>query len=165
MDARQYIEERLDGQIGWYDRKSQSNQKAYQRLKLFELMAASSIPLLSGLIKPDTPWHIVVGVLGAMIAVCSGIAGMFKFHELWIEYRTVTEALRHQRFLFLTRSRPYHDADAFPALVETVEGILARENASWGRFHRSKTETDQAPRDERTEPSVVAADVQIARPS
>jgi hypothetical protein len=158
MDARQYIEERLDGQIGWYDRKSQWNQRAYQRLKIFELMAASSIPLLSGQIKPDTPWHIVVGVLGAMIAVCSGIAGLFKFHELWIAYRTVTEALRHQKFLFLTKSRPYHDADAFPVLVETVEGILANENTSWGRFHRPKTEHDQAPRDQPAEPSVVAAE-------
>lgn len=159
MDPRQYIEERLDGQIGWYDRKSQWNQRAYQRLKLFELMAASSIPLLSGQIKPDTPWHIVVGVLGALIAVCSGVAGLFKFHELWLQYRTVTEALRHQRFLFLTRSRPYHDADAFPVLVETVEGILANEHTSWGRFHQAKTENEQAPRDERTPQRVVAADV------
>jgi Protein of unknown function (DUF4231) len=143
MDAHQYIEQRLDDQIAWYDRKSQRNQQAYRYLKIFELAAASAIPLLTGLIKPDTPWHIVVGILGALIAVCSGVAGMFKFHELWIEYRAVTEALRHQKFLFLTRARPYHESNAFPVLVETVEGILAKENASWRSFNPPKREEEQ----------------------
>jgi hypothetical protein len=86
----------------------------------------------------------VVGILGAMIAVCSRVAGLFKIHELWIEYRTVTEALRVQKFLFLTRARPYHESNAFPVLVETVEGILAKENAGWRSITPRKQEEEQA---------------------
>jgi Protein of unknown function (DUF4231) len=157
MDAHQYIEQRLDDQIAWYDRKSQRNQQAYRCLKIFELAAASAIPLLTGLIKPDTPWHIVVGILGALIAVCSGVAGLFKFHELWIEYRAVTEALRHQKFLFLTRARPYHESNAFPVLVETVEGILAKENAGWRTINPPKREEEPAASDESSVAAVAAS--------
>jgi hypothetical protein len=40
--------ERLEDQIGWYDKKSASNQSWFKRIKIIELIAAALIPLLAG---------------------------------------------------------------------------------------------------------------------
>ncbi len=139
MDQQEYIDTRLDDQINWYDKKSQWNQKFYKRLRIFEIVAASSIPLLTGFInKQENSWHIVVGILGALIAIFSGVAALYKFHELWIEYRTVSETLRHHKYLFLTKSRPYHEENPFPLLVDAVEGIISKENSNWSSFNKPK---------------------------
>jgi hypothetical protein len=140
MNQQEYVEQRLDHQIAWYDGKSQSNQRAYKRLRIFEIVAASAIPLLSAGGRLGDHAGMVVGVLGASIAVCSGVSALFKFHELWIEYRTIAETLRHHRFLFLTKSRPYHEPDSFSILVDAVEGVISKENSNWGSFNRPRSE-------------------------
>jgi hypothetical protein len=144
MNHDEYFKERLDDQIAWYDAKSGHNQRAYKRLKIFEIIAATSIPLLSGALKPGDHSYLWVGALGASIAICSGISALFKFHELWIEYRSVAETLRRHRFLFLTGARPYHEADAFAVLVEAVEGLLAKESASWSGLNKPKAQPSAA---------------------
>ena len=138
MNQQEYIEQRLDNQITWYDTKSQYNQRAYKRLRVFDIVAASAIPLLSAGDRLGDYAGIVVGVLGASIAVATGVSALFKFHELWIQYRTIAETLRHHKYLFLTQSRPYHEADAFSTLVDAVEGVISKENSSWGSFNQPK---------------------------
>ena len=44
----EYLEQRLDDQINWYDKKSSANQSACKRLRLIEIIAAAAIPLLAG---------------------------------------------------------------------------------------------------------------------
>jgi hypothetical protein len=47
MAPEEYIEQRLNDQIGWYDRKSATNQRWFKRLRFAEIVAAAhnSIPL------------------------------------------------------------------------------------------------------------------------
>ena len=40
--------ERLEDQLGWYDRKSRDNQRRYQWLKLLELAVAAALPVVTG---------------------------------------------------------------------------------------------------------------------
>ena len=87
MDVEQYLEERLEDQINWYDRKSGWNQRMHKRLRLLEVIAAASIPFLAGFIKEYSFMTHVVAALGVMIAVISGAFALFKFQENWIEYR------------------------------------------------------------------------------
>ena len=44
--------ERLEGQLGWYDRKSRDNQRSYQWLKLLELAVAAALPVVAGVGTP-----------------------------------------------------------------------------------------------------------------
>jgi hypothetical protein len=44
--------ERLEDQIGWYDRKSSDNQRRYKRLKLLELAVAAALPVVPGSAVP-----------------------------------------------------------------------------------------------------------------
>jgi hypothetical protein len=46
MGQDMYIKERLEDQIAWYDKKSQRNQKWFERLRAIALIAGASIPFL-----------------------------------------------------------------------------------------------------------------------
>jgi hypothetical protein len=51
MDLREGkhpIQDRLEDQIGWYDRKSQNAQRRYKILKVAQVIIAGLIPLVSG---------------------------------------------------------------------------------------------------------------------
>ena len=48
MAPEEYIEQRLNDQIVWYDRKSSTNQSWFKRLRFAEIVAAAIIPFLSG---------------------------------------------------------------------------------------------------------------------
>lgn len=43
------IMERLEDQIGWYDRESITNRRTYKRIKIVEILAARIIPFLAAL--------------------------------------------------------------------------------------------------------------------
>jgi hypothetical protein len=134
MDLERYLQERLEDQIDWYDRKSGWNQRLYKRLRLLEVISAASIPLLTGFIADFAFMSHVVAVIGVAIAVISGAFALFKFQENWIEYRTTAESLKHQKYLFLTQTSPYDGGDAFHVLVETVEGLISQENSKWTQY-------------------------------
>ena len=54
MEQDEYLKNRLDDQIDWYDRKSVQNQKWFKRLQVISIIAAASIPFLSGYITETT---------------------------------------------------------------------------------------------------------------
>jgi uncharacterized metal-binding protein len=134
MDEDQYLSERLEDQIDWYDRKSQWNQWWYKRLQVFQITAAASVPFLAGYVTDETAYiKIIVGLLGLLVAVTTSCVTLFKFQENWLEYRATSESLRHEKYLFLTKAEPYNVGDAFQLLVERVETFISKENAKWAQ--------------------------------
>ncbi len=131
MDEKQYFSERLDDQIKWYSSKSRYNQKMYKGLGLLEIISASLIPLLSGLSAMISYSEWIIGILGVIIAVAVGASALYKFHENWIDYRTTSEALEHEKLLYLTQTVPYDNDDRFQTLVSRAESIMANENQNW----------------------------------
>ncbi len=144
MSPEDYIQSRLDDQINWYSRRSQSNQWWFKGLRIVEIVFASTIPFLVSQITTDTPLlRIVVGAMGVCIAVISGLVSLYKFHENWIEYRTTGETLKHEKFLFLTKAPPYDGERAFQALVTRVESLISKENTNWSRSSREEPKEKQ----------------------
>lgn len=134
MDTEQYMKERVDDQIEWYDRKSGWNQRWFKRLQIFVLIAAATIPFLSGYIGEEVAWaKFVIGVLGLLIAAITAILGLYNFQENWIKYRTTCESLKKEKYKFLTRIPPYDNDNAFTVLVEHVEGLISKENTDWSQ--------------------------------
>ncbi len=60
-------EERLEDQIGWYDRKSQTAQRRYKALKLAQVIIAGLIPLASVFPIPDPQFKWVTAILGLLV--------------------------------------------------------------------------------------------------
>lgn len=137
MQPDEYIRDRLDDQINWYSEKSQWHQRWFKRLRVIEILFATSIPFLVSYITPETGMlKLVVGAMGVAVALISGLVTLYRFQENWIEYRTMAETLKHEKFLFLTQTPPYGGGNLFPLLVERVESTISKENTNWAQLTR-----------------------------
>jgi hypothetical protein len=131
ISEQEYIEQRLNDQISWYGRKSGTNQLWFKRLRFTEVLAAAIIPFLSGFAGESLAIKIAIGVLGVVVAVIASLLGLLRFQEHWISYRATAEALKAEKFLFLTQTQPYDKEDAFHLLVQRVEVLLSKESSEW----------------------------------
>ena len=87
------------------------------------LIASASVPVLS--IFTSAMWaRVMVAILGSATAITTGIVSLYKFREHWIEYRTTAESLKHEKYMFCTRTGLYVGNDAFEILVNRVEALV-----------------------------------------
>ena len=122
-----YLKDRLEGQIQWYSNKSSFYKKLFYIIRATEIIIASLIPALFH-------WSLIKGViplLSAIVAILAGLIALFKFQENWISYRTTSESLKHEKYLYLTKVPPYDKENPFEILVKTVESIISKENTLW----------------------------------
>lgn len=147
MDICQYIKDRVDPQIKWYDDKSLKCQKIYKRIQVSEIIIAAFIPLLAGYVSYHFTLPILIGVFGVIITILESITKLNKYHELWIEYRTTCELLKYQKYLYETKSAPYNDnGNSFESIfVNNVEQIISSENNQW-KIINVKTEKKEKDR-------------------
>jgi len=120
--------ERLENQIGWYDKKSVQNQRLYKSIKLAEIIAAACIPLAAGIGVTS----FVTGGLGVLVTVLEGLQHLNQYHNNWTTYRSTCEDLKHEKYLWLAKAGPYKPTeDADGLLAERVESLISREHATW----------------------------------
>lgn len=143
MTPDEYIKERVNDQILWYDQKSQRAQRWFKRVRAVEIIAAGLIPLFAGFGRGETWSVIVVGVLGAIVAILASLLSLNQFQEHWIEYRTTCESLKHEKFLFLTNAEPYNEDEPFGLFVQRSESLISKENSSWSQYTRSGAESSK----------------------
>lgn len=119
---------RVRDQIGWYDRKSQENQRWFKRMKVCEIVTAAAIPFAASVSAPVA----LVGGGGALIVVLESLQQLQQYQQNWITYRATCERLKHEQFLFLAEAGPYASAsDPEALLAERVEGLVSQEHAAW----------------------------------
>lgn len=127
--------DRLQDQLGWYDRKGAQHKRWFQRVKVGQIVIAAAIPAVAAAGASAA----VAGVLGAVIVVLEGLQQLFQFHENWLTYRATAEALKHEQYLFLAGAGPYTAASRPSALLaERVEGLVSQEHASWTQVQQAE---------------------------
>lgn len=131
---------RLDDQLDWHDRKSVAAQRAYKRVKTVELVVAATVPVLAGLSAPAA----VTAALAAVVVVAEGVLQLNQWQTNWVLYRSTAEALKHEKYLYLSAAGPYVQPDRDRVLAERVEGLVSQEHAKWTEAH-SRRERDDAP--------------------
>jgi hypothetical protein len=120
--------QRLEEQIAWYSRGARRNKRHYMRIKVVQIVSAAIIPVLAATDLPT--W--VAGSLGALIVVLESIQQLFQFHSNWTHYRSTSEALKHEKYLYLARAGSYTTAANPEALLaERIEGRVSQEHATW----------------------------------
>jgi hypothetical protein len=119
---------RLEDQIAWYSAKSASNQRGFKLLKVCQIVAAAVIPVTAA---ESSPAWLISGI-GALILVLEGLQQLQQYQQNWTTYRSTSERLKHEKFLFLARAGPYASAANPEALLaERVEGLVSQEHAAW----------------------------------
>jgi len=141
MTPEEYLEQRVDDQINWYDSKSGSNQKWHKNLRAIEIISAALIPFIA-----NSSWeysNLIVGTLGVIIAICAGLSALNKYQENWLTYRTTTETLKHEKYLFITKTVPYNVENSFQGFVKRIEGLISKENSQWSRHSATPKDNSQ----------------------
>lgn len=132
MTEEEYIKERLEDQIKWYDDKSQRCQKYFKRLRGTVIVLGALIPTLGAFSAPVY----MMSIAGSLIVIIEGFLSFNKYHEQWIEYRSICETLKHEKFMFYTQTGVYHqkNENLFKLLVERVESIISKETVNWANM-------------------------------
>lgn len=132
MDECSYLEERVDNQIKWYDKKSIWNQKMFKWLRIFEIILVAIIPVTSVIPINNIITKVLTAVFGAIVSVIVGIQGLCKFHENWIRYRMIAESLKHEKYIYMTNN----DKNEFANFVQRIENIISHENINWSNCNK-----------------------------
>jgi len=129
-----YLNDRLEKQINWYDDKSLKYKNWYKTLKIAEIFFSSLVPFLVVLDQILPISHYLIALSGVLSTFLAAINSLNKFHDLWLEYRTTAETLKHEKYFYLTKAGPYKNLkkeEAFILLVERVESLISKENTKW----------------------------------
>jgi hypothetical protein len=127
---------RLQDQIAWYSAKSAANQRGFKLLKVCQIVAAAVIPVAAA---ESSPAWLISGI-GALILVLEGLQQLQQYQQNWTAYRSTSERLKHEKFLFLARAGPYAPAEKPEALLaERVEGLVSQEHAAWASHQEEQT--------------------------
>lgn len=135
--------ERLEDQIDWYSKKSQSNQRIFKRIKTVEIVAAAIIPFLAPLKFQYAAW--ITGGLGVVITVLEGMLHLNQYQQNWIAYRSTCELLKHEKFTFLAGAGAYANvANPRALLAERVEALVSQEDAKWASIQQQSAKTNES---------------------
>lgn len=131
MNPEEYIAERLNESLVWYDKSAKRNKSWYLRMRAVTVISGALVPVLINL---DLPYvNLGATVLSLIVVLFVSLESVYHFREQWTNYRSTEQRLRNEYFLFTANEGPYAkmDAhDAFRVFVERVEGTIEAENAS-----------------------------------
>ncbi len=143
-DERRPVEnpawDRLEDQLGWYDRKSVAAQKAYKRVKLAQLVVGATVPVVAGLAVHPA----VTATLAALVVVAEGAQQLYQWQTNWVLYRSTAEALKHEKYLYLAAAGPYSTGDRDRVLAERLEGLVSQEHAKWTEARHKDSQASPA---------------------
>ena len=139
--AFDYLERRVEDQRQWHSTKATWNKRWFYRLEITTLAAGAAIPVIN-ILSVNHPFRVGVlsGILGAVVVVAAAVGKLFKFHENWLQYRTLAETLAREKELYLNGSADYAGmelAKRNQLLVERVENILSATTSQFVATHRA----------------------------
>jgi len=127
--------DRLEDQIGSYDRKSQTAQRRYKILKLAQVIIAGLIPLMAVFPVPEPQSKWVTAILGLLVLIIEAVQQLNQDQQNWIAFRSTCEALKREKYLHLAFAGPYADAEnserRLALLADRIEGLISQEHAKW----------------------------------
>jgi hypothetical protein len=132
MNEEEYLKNRVDDQVDWYDKKSATNKNLHNRFQVSEIGFSLLIPLFAGFNTPESYYfNYIIALLGFLVAGIAGIMNHFKFKDKWTDYRTVAESIKQEKYLFITKTGKYNSDISFEIFVENIENLISKENTNW----------------------------------
>lgn len=131
MNDQEYIEDRLNDQIAWYESKANRARRNFKVLRATEFVSAALVPV--AVVLGASNYHrLAAAFLGALAAAAAGFQSVNHYQENWVSYRAIAERLKSERYAFLTKTAPYDGSDALQQLVANAESLMCGEHDSWG---------------------------------
>ncbi len=129
MKKEEYIEERIKGQIKYFEKKSPLMKWHYYAFAFLAAVGAILTPVIVNVAK-DSIWGTIVSIV---VATSIAINELFKFKDKWLLYRGSAEYLNSLLYNYQAESS-YKDFDEdkeFRRLKDDVESFLNKSNNEW----------------------------------
>ena len=114
----------------WYSARARSYKKNAQRIDVAIIVFGATVAALP-VVKPFGPVaaDILIALLGVAIVVVQGIQRVYRYSEIWPEYRFASERMKREWRLFINAAEPYatDEADARTLYIQRLDGIMADE--------------------------------------
>ena len=122
---------RLNWSIEWHTLASRQAMRWYNSLKVAQISAAATIPILTatGGNSPGTKW--VIAGLGALIVILEGIQQLKKYGQNGLLWAQGKEALKREYYLYQAQVPPYDKSNAQQSLARRIEQIIGKEVGNW----------------------------------
>lgn len=135
LDQDTYLAERVEGQLQWLGRASKTNKQGFLRLRMVEIVLGTAITVFSPYAVKFEWGALAIALAGGGIAMASSMLALNRNQENWVRYRSLNEAIKHEKYLYLTGTPPYDDPGrAFGSFVSSVEALMLEEQSGWAKL-------------------------------
>jgi hypothetical protein len=142
-----YVQRRLEPQEKWHDDRAKLNKRLFYTVEVMTVLAGAAIPVVNlWAVKDAYLAGLLSAIFGALVVVSAAIGKLFKFHDNWLHYRALVEALAREKELYSASAGDYAAADVAGRdrlLVERVENLLANKTGQFLETHKADGASDQ----------------------
>lgn len=130
MTPKEFISERLNESIAWYDKKAGSLKNRYLRMRVITVISGALVPVLVNL---DIPYvNYLTTFISLVVVLLVSLESVYHYSAQWTNYRSTEQFLRKEYFLFTANEGPYAERkedDAYRLFVERIERAIEAEVA------------------------------------
>jgi hypothetical protein len=126
-----YIDERLDQYVEWYDGKAVKMKKRYLNMRAITVIGGAIVPVLLNIKLPYLNYFTTI--ISLLVVILVSLESVYHYREQWKNYRSTEQIINREKVYFLTKEGLYKNLDkekAFILLVEQVESTIEAENTS-----------------------------------
>jgi hypothetical protein len=144
----EYLQRRLEPQEKWHDERARLNKWLFYTVEVATLLAGAAIPVVNlWAVRDAYLAGVLSAILGGVVVMAAAVGKLFKFHENWLHYRALGEALAREKELYSVGAGDYATADGAGRnrlLVERVENLIASKTAQFIETHKRAGEAADA---------------------
>ena len=141
MSLDQYLTERVDDQVSYFDSNAIKNQRNYRWLKRVAIVCniLTTMTIAAAFIVPED-WKVYAGILAFVSS--SLVLATYQWEEFenygakWEKFRLVAEQLKSEKLMYLNSAGRYRSSeeqkrDCDSEFVERVESIIRGTDISY----------------------------------
>ena len=133
----EYIKNRLQPEINWYEKKSARNKNLYYGFRAATIFLSGFLALM-GYFNNLPGW--AIGLTATVIIMVEAFDAFLKPQENWINFRTTAETLKHEKEMFNAKAGAYATSPTEQMLAERCEMLISREHSIWQAQAKQKKE-------------------------
>lgn len=143
-DISEYIKNRVEGQINWYEEKANHNKKSFHICQTIIIITSAIIPIINIIDFATFEIRITSSILGGIIVGLTSLIQLKKYQDNWILFRTNEEILKKEKFLYINQAGGYSNQkqeERDKLFVERIESIISSETSKFFTMHSQKHTT------------------------
>lgn len=140
-EMKAYLSERYCKEIQFYDNRAIKYKKYYHYFQWVVIILLPIVPVLVSTLEND--YKIITIIVSIILAICTTSLKTFKYQENWLNYRTIAETMKKEKYYFDANIGEYSNVREKNALfVERVESLISRENTLWINTSKQKAKKE-----------------------